>query len=75
MDFASNLPCFASDADAADSALGLHSNDIVVETRSGGITTRPNTVLRYAIKFGLSEAAAIDPAALLERHNRPGQAP
>jgi hypothetical protein len=75
MDFAPKLPCFASDADATNPALDLHLNDIVAELRDRGITPRSNSVLRYALGLGLSEPAAADLAALIERRTELGETP
>jgi hypothetical protein len=63
MDQAPLSPDTCANADA----LAQHLDEIIAELRDRGITPRPLNVLRYALELGMSEQAAADLVALLER--------
>jgi hypothetical protein len=54
-------------ADVTDPAQAQHLDELIAELRDRGITPQPLNVLHYALELGMSEQAAADIAALLER--------
>jgi hypothetical protein len=49
-----------------------HLDEIIAELRDRGVMPRPLNVLHYALELGMSEQAAADVAALLERRMQMG---
>ncbi|MCB5176773.1 hypothetical protein [Microvirga lenta] len=68
----SDLRNAALDAYSNDPASAQHLNELIAELRDRGVTPRPLNVLAYALELGMSEQAAADIAALLERRLQMG---
>jgi len=69
-----DLHALALDAFATDPVHAQHLDEMIAELRDRGITPRPLNILRYALEIGMSEQAAADIAALLERRLQMGGA-
>lgn len=66
------LPTLAAHACTADTAQAQHLDELIPELRDRGITPRPLNVLHYALELGMSEQAAAEIVALLERRLQMG---